>query len=570
VNNENFNLTNLRCQKIKSGYCMLFDGGNDTTQYGIVVNSSVANTQAPVKTNLNTSEINFFGGNLGCTGATATTIGMDLGHTNAPTTANGEWGVFGTHILDCQVGVWGNKLNVMQFYGVAELVTQAVSGTVGFEIDDGGGDLIGGSLNNYETCVKIGTTGTAVKDTRIQASLTPNAATGSALNIGTTSLPTTLILTPENYGAAAGATASGSQFGSDLVLFSNLTASPIVSRALLTTITNSATTGTTLNQLAKLTAASPSTAIVTSISDTQDAIGIVVNGAGTTGNAQIATVGQASCLFDNATVAGHFVTISSVTSGNCHDYGASFPPTGQVLGRVLATGSSGTAQPVSLFGPGDVAPAPQVRNSVTLTDDFFSGGVTSGTIGELGWAITNGNIAKIVGQTSHPGILQRQSTATNQIAQTYLAPAANAGLPLASLSSLAFRSVFIFRAESPTGSVTIRMGFADNAASSPPSNGIYFETTTGTWMGVTRSSGTSSTVTGSAIDNLFHTFEIRSDGVNNGVNSVTFWADGTLVGTLTANIPTVALVPFFDIQSTNATTKSLDIDAFQFTMSVTR
>ena len=82
--------------------------------------------------------------------------------------------------------------------------------------------------------------------------------------------------------------------------------------AILTAIANAGTTGTTANKLAKLTGA-PSTAVITATTDTGGVIGIVVGNAGTTGNAQIATAGQASCVFDGtATTAGDYVQISKL------------------------------------------------------------------------------------------------------------------------------------------------------------------------------------------------------------------------------------------------------------------
>lgn len=81
-------------------------------------------------------------------------------------------------------------------------------------------------------------------------------------------------------------------------------------RAQLTiSVPNAASTGTTLNALAKLTGA-PSTAVKASTSDTF-VEGVVYAGAGTSGNALIARDGEVSCVFDGATTAGDYVQISS-------------------------------------------------------------------------------------------------------------------------------------------------------------------------------------------------------------------------------------------------------------------
>jgi hypothetical protein len=111
-------------------------------------------------------------------------------------------------------------------------------------------------------------------------------------------------------------------------------------------IANAASGGTTLHALAKLTGA-PSTAVKTATTDTGGAIGVVINGAGTSGNAQIVTSGLATCIFDGATTAGDYVQISSTTAGYCHDAGATLP-SGQVIGRVLSTNGSAGSYVVSV------------------------------------------------------------------------------------------------------------------------------------------------------------------------------------------------------------------------------
>ena len=115
------------------------------------------------------------------------------------------------------------------------------------------------------------------------------------------------------------------------------------------TISNAASTGTTVNTLTKLTGA-PSTAVITATTDTGGAIGITTAGAGTTGTATITTAGKIPCVFDGATTAGDYVQISSSTAGNCHDTGAAtYPSSGQVLGRVLSTNASGGTYTLDLF-----------------------------------------------------------------------------------------------------------------------------------------------------------------------------------------------------------------------------
>ena len=70
---------------------------------------------------------------------------------------------------------------------------------------------------------------------------------------------------------------------------------------------------------------------------------MVRSGGGTTGNAEVVLTGRATCVFENATVAGHYVIPGTATNGNCRDSGATFPATAQAIGRVLTTNvSAGT------------------------------------------------------------------------------------------------------------------------------------------------------------------------------------------------------------------------------------
>ena len=133
---------------------------------------------------------------------------------------------------------------------------------------------------------------------------------------------------------------------------------------LVVEIPNAAVTGTTQNYLARLTGA-PSTAVVALTSTTDGIVGIVMAGAGTTGNAQIAVAGIAQCTFDGATTAGHYVIPSTTVGGQCKSFGATLPTNGtQVIGRVLTTNGAGGTYDVQLFGS-EVHPAVTTGSGTT-------------------------------------------------------------------------------------------------------------------------------------------------------------------------------------------------------------
>jgi hypothetical protein len=109
--------------------------------------------------------------------------------------------------------------------------------------------------------------------------------------------------------------------------------------------------GSTVNLLQKLTTvSSASRATDATTSDTTGLIGIASATASAANAVLVNVYGTASCVFDGATTAGHYVQASTTTAGNCHDAGATYPTSNQVLGFVLSTNGAGGAYAIFLFG----------------------------------------------------------------------------------------------------------------------------------------------------------------------------------------------------------------------------
>jgi hypothetical protein len=105
---------------------------------------------------------------------------------------------------------------------------------------------------------------------------------------------------------------------------------------------NDGTTGTTLNALAKVNSGGAMVTIGTG--DTSVPVYIVVGGAGTAGNALLATSGVAACNFDlTGSTPGHYIQASTTIAGDCHDAGAAYPTSGFTIGQALSTISLGTS-----------------------------------------------------------------------------------------------------------------------------------------------------------------------------------------------------------------------------------
>ena len=159
-----------------------------------------------------------------------------------------------------------------------------------------------------------------------------------------------------------------------------------------TQVRNNAAVGTVLNQLATL--ASDGTAVrAADFVDKTGIIGIVVGGAGFSGNAQIAYGGIANCTFATTTQAGDYVEISG--NGSCGDVGAAYPGSGQVIGRVLASNTNtGATLPVLLYGPEQRAPG-------TITQINTGAGLTGGPIFSNGTiSIATGGVTNTLLQNS--------------------------------------------------------------------------------------------------------------------------------------------------------------------------
>lgn len=113
--------------------------------------------------------------------------------------------------------------------------------------------------------------------------------------------------------------------------------------------TNSATTGTTNNLLAKF--ASDGTCVIAGTSDTVGAYGVVRSGAGTTGTARVTRNGPITCTADNTVTAGHWAIIGSTTAGRCKDSGSTTYPTAgtEVVGMWQTSGAAASLQTVMLL-----------------------------------------------------------------------------------------------------------------------------------------------------------------------------------------------------------------------------
>jgi len=159
------------------------------------------------------------GGNINCNDPSDTdaTIGMDLGKTkgSAGLKSGGEFGIFGTHIYNCNTGISMWNVSNLNYYGIMEQTSGGYHGT-GILID---GDIAGkptkniiaGSMDEFVKGVVL--QGTAPPQyTRILANISNiDPINGAAIIASGSSLSTAAIFTPVNFAAGVGGAAIGSQ-----------------------------------------------------------------------------------------------------------------------------------------------------------------------------------------------------------------------------------------------------------------------------------------------------------------------------------------------------------------------
>lgn len=209
------------------------------------------------------------------------------------------------------------------------------------------------------------------------------------------------------------------------------------------------------------------------------------------------------------------------------------------------------------------------RTTLVLVDDFVGGeAVSSGGVGDLGWATSNGSGARLPAETGHPGILRRTTgTTSGTYAQIALQQSsANTGgqaVPVAD----AFDALWIVRPVNVDANTVLRAGLQPSqGGSAQPIRGVYLEKLAADtdWFAVAREANveTRSAALG-AVAAAWTAIRVRR--IDAG--SIGFSLNDGAETVLTSNLPTLALVPFVVVGNTAAADKAIDIDFFSLTIS---
>lgn len=195
-----------------------------------------------------------------------------------------------------------------------------------------------------------------------------------------------------------------------------------------------------------------------------------------------------------------------------------------------------------------------------LVDDFIAGGVSSGTVGSLGWTFTGGTVVSVDGEAGHPGVIRRATSATiNTIARTALQQSTGAE-PL--LPAQSFDLTWVVRLNQTDANTEARFGLSLDWTLLAAASGIYVEKKAADtqWFGVCRNAAAESrTAALGTVDTGWHKFRIRRIDAS----TIGFTLDAGTELTLATNIPTAAQLPGTQLTNTAAADKTIDYDLFR-------
>ena len=206
-----------------------------------------------------------------------------------------------------------------------------------------------------------------------------------------------------------------------------------------------------------------------------------------------------------------------------------------------------------------IAAAADPVDALVVSDDFISGTVGAGAIGNLGWYQAGGTVSHVAGEADHPGIVRRETgTTSNTVAYTCLRSTPTTG-PV-SLAD-AFDATWVFRLNTADANTRARLGFSVNWSINAPTDAIYLEKLESdtAWFGVARAASTQtrSAALGTA-DTDWHRLRIRRIDAS----TVGFTLDDGAEVTVAADVPAVAAQPGTHLVNTTTDNKTLDHDLF--------
>lgn len=208
--------------------------------------------------------------------------------------------------------------------------------------------------------------------------------------------------------------------------------------------------------------------------------------------------------------------------------------------------------------------APNYRTTYWVKDDFSSSIASNGTVGELGWAGSNGTITNLAATgTGHPGVIHLDTGATQNTICNIEIDTVGTGMIW---SAELFDITFVVRVNETDSQ--IRLGMMGAGSSDPSANGVFFEKLQAdtSWFGVSRKGGVQTRSSTSATSTNWVTLRLRRLSSTTTGFSVDGAAEVTDSGT-NADVA-AAVQPFVQIKNTAAAaSRTMDVDYFEMMIS---
>jgi len=227
-------------------------------------------------------------------------------------------------------------------------------------------------------------------------------------------------------------------------------------------------------------------------------------------------------------------------------------------------------------GSGGTTPS---RSTMRITDEFFSGGSTSGTIGSIGWYFNNdssaGTVAGVVSTAGHPGQFRLNTTASTNARSRIFAAATYYG----DLTSSSWEATFVFKLATAVTAVRAVVGMVTEydlcgvGSSRDCVAMVYDSTVDSTWK--IRSYHDTTNQTGSPCDTSITPgtsdwITLRLTGAGTSTITAGWRVNGGSESTCTVTLNTTNnsnFAPVFGMLTTDASAKAMDIDWFDFVQS---
>ena len=261
-----------------------------------------------------------------------------------------------------------------------------------------------------------------------------------------------------------------------------------------------------------------------------------------------------------------------------------------VAGPTGATGAQGVAGPTGpqgIAGPTGATGSNSAIDQFDFREHFLGGGynpqgaaIRDGLAGSLGWSknnIAGDESSDGLSEIDHPGIwrvrIGTTTAAVNVI--TILGSSAISRFQLHPGNIARFRLIVRIspsNTEMANQSVILGFGIDSNtapvAADNLGTDGIFwmFSAASSKWQAITRSGGTSNTVTASSLADVAQDTWYVLEGVNTG-GTWEFFVNATSIGTSSSNVPTAILNPQLKLRKAatgQSRLKQVDVDEVYF------